>query len=197
MIHDLDKSIKHLLESELTHLQPAPAITFAPPDGTFAPTGPTVDLFLYDVQENRPLRQWEPVLERQDGGTVVKRQPPVRVDCSYLVTAWSADAENEHLLLGEVMQALLRHPAIPAEFLQGVLARRPAPLPVTALQPGRLQSLGEFWQAMGGKPRAALHYTVTLAVPLDKEPLTPIPVAKAVMPKLDRKEVVDEQTRRS
>jgi hypothetical protein len=38
------------------------------------------------------------------------------------------------------------------------------PLPVSTLQPGRLQSLGEFWQALGGKPKAALNYTVTLAV---------------------------------
>ena len=35
---------------------------------------------------------------------------------------------------------------------------------MTTLQPGRLQSLGEFWQALGGKPKAALNYTVTFAV---------------------------------
>lgn len=32
------------------------------------------------------------------------------------------------------------------------------------LQPGRLQSVGEFWQALGGKPKAALNYTVTIGV---------------------------------
>jgi hypothetical protein len=32
------------------------------------------------------------------------------------------------------------------------------------LQPGQLQSLGEFWQALGGKPKAALTYTVTIGV---------------------------------
>ena len=32
------------------------------------------------------------------------------------------------------------------------------------LQPGRLQSLAEFWQALGGKPKATLSYTVTIGV---------------------------------
>ena len=177
MIHDLDRTIKRLLESELTDFETL-EISFAPPDGTFAPGGPAVNLFLYDVQENRDLRRVEPVVERKEDGTAIKRQPAARVECSYLVTAWSSDAENEHMILGAVMQALLRHPVIEVEFLQGVLARPKAPLPTAVLQPGRLQSVGEFWQAMGGKPRAALHYTVTLAVPLEKEPVLPTPLAK-------------------
>jgi hypothetical protein len=36
------------------------------------------------------------------------------------------------------------------------------------LQPGLLQSLGEFWQSLGGKPKAALHYTVTVGVDVHK-----------------------------
>jgi len=31
-----------------------------------------------------------------------------------------------------------------------------------------LQSLGEFWQALGGKPKAALNYQVTLSVDVAK-----------------------------
>ena len=58
-------------------------------------------------------------------------------------------------------------PATPAELddlLQGGLQSQELPLPTAALQPGRLQSLGEFWQALGGKPKSALNYTVTIAV---------------------------------
>jgi hypothetical protein len=37
---------------------------------------------------------------------------------------------------------------------------------------GRLQSLGEFWQAMGGKPKASLQYTVTVGLEIfDEEDL--------------------------
>ncbi|MDJ0747492.1 MAG: Pvc16 family protein [Xenococcaceae cyanobacterium MO_167.B27] len=39
----------------------------------------------------------------------------------------------------------------------------------------RLQSLGEFWQALGGKPKAALHYTVTIGVePFSPQEVTPV-----------------------
>ncbi len=37
-------------------------------------------------------------------------------------------------------------------------------MPAAALQAGHLQSPGEFWQALGGKPRAALHFTVTIGI---------------------------------
>ncbi len=176
MIHDLDKTLKLLLEAELVHLNPAVAISFDPPDASFSPSIPAADLFLYDIQEDRKLRQNELVVERQNNGMALKHQPPARVECSYLVTAWSSDAENEHLLLGEVMKVLLRYPTIPRNLLQGSLVDQALPLPTTALQPGKLQSLGEFWQAMGGKPRAALHYTVTLAVAIEKEPPVALPV---------------------
>ncbi len=71
---------------------------------------------------------------------------------------------DEHRLLGEVMRALLKHSAIPEEILQGRLQGQDPPLPATALLPDHLQSLGEFWQALGGKPKAAFHYTVTISV---------------------------------
>jgi hypothetical protein len=153
-------------------------ISFATPDADFPPakvTTPAVNLFLYDVRENRELRcnAWE--VERDSAGTAIKRRPPVRVDCSYLVTAWASDtsttpAQDEHHLLGEVMKVLLRHQTLPAQVLQGDLGQQEPPLPAITLQPGRLQSVGEFWQALGGKPKAALNYTITIGVEVD-EPL--------------------------
>ena len=53
---------------------------------------------------------------------------------------------------------------MPAAVLQGSLVGQEPPLPTSMLHPGRLQSLGEFWQALGGKPKAALNYTVTIGV---------------------------------
>jgi hypothetical protein len=174
MINDLDNALKKLLEQEVEDLtEESQNVYFDPPDDTFAPVEPAVDLFLYDVRENRDLRsnQWQ--IER-NGDAVTRRPPPVRVECSYLITAWAGDALSEHLLLSKVMRALLRHPTIPAEVLQGSLEGQEPPLPAMTLQPGRLQSMGEFWQALGGKPKAALNYTVTIGVdvhaPLDLGP---------------------------
>ncbi len=178
MIDDLDKTLAMLLGRELPstvvgeQATTPVTISFATPDDQFPPqsvTLPAIDLFLYDMRENRDLRTSEWEVERRSDGTAVKKRPPVRVDCSYLVTAWASDssptpAEDEHSLLGEVMKALLKHPTIPQAVLQGEIAGKEPPLPAISLQPGRLQSLGEFWQALGGKPKAALHYTVTIGV---------------------------------
>jgi hypothetical protein len=178
MIHDLDRTLEELLRRELPAELVGPGattqvtISLATPDEQFPPSAvtlPAINLFLYDLRENRDLRSNEWHIERHSNGTITRQRPPVRVDCSYLITAWASDssptrAEDEHRLLGEVLQVLLRYPVLPADVLQGSLQGQEPPLRTVSLQQGYLQSLGEFWQALGGKPRAALHYTVTLAV---------------------------------
>jgi len=152
-------------------------VSFATPDDQFPPPSvklPAIDLFLYDVRENLELRSNETYVERHADGTATRVRPPVRVDFSYLITAWPSESvpdpsEDEHRLLGEVMLVLLRYRTIPEEVLQGVLVGQQPPLPVSSLQPGRLQSLGEFWQALGGKPKAALNYMVTVAIDVAPE----------------------------
>ena len=172
MIHDLDKTLEQLLKQNLPpELVSQVTISFATPDDNFPPTSvtlPAIDLFLYDVRENRELRSNEWTVERHSSGMATKKRPPVRVECSYLITVWPSEsasnpAMDEHHMLGEVMKVLLRHPTIPVELLQGSLKDQEPPLPV-GLQPGRLQSFGEFWKAMGGKPKAALNYSVTIGV---------------------------------
>jgi len=188
MIDDLDKTLEELLKRELPpDLVSQVTISFATPDGHFPPASvslPAVDLFLYDVRENRELRSNEWQVERQSDGTATRQAPPVRVDCSYLVTAWASDssttpAQDEHRLLGAVMQVLLRFPTLPPAVLKGVLAGQIPDLPTLSLQPGPLQSMGELWQALGGKPKPALPYTVTLAV-------LPQPAVAAGAPVVDK-----------
>lgn len=169
MINDLDKTLDALLKRDL----PSGTVSFDPPDGKFAPSLPCTDLFLYDVRENRDLRVNERIVEQVTADKITTRRPPVRIDCSYLITAWASDAQNEHLLLSQVIKILLRYPTLPEEVLQGSLAGQDPPLPTTALQPSLLQSMGEFWQAMGGRPKAAVSYTVTIAMPVFEPVDTP------------------------
>jgi hypothetical protein len=185
MINDLDKSVETLLKRELAPaLVEQVGISFAAPDSDFPPSSvtlPAVDLFLYDIRENLDLRNPGWTIEHRDDGSAMRRRNPVRVDCSYLITAWPSEgsttrALDEHRLLSEVMKVLLRHPTIPEVLLQGSLKGQEPPLPASTLQPGRLQSVSEFWQALGGKPKAALHYTVTIGVFPDRAEETERPV---------------------
>src|SRR6185436_10808074 len=104
MFQDLDDTIEAILDDAgaPVELRDA-AVSFETPDKNFAPAQPTINLFLYEVKENRDLRDPVPITEIV-GGQFVRRMPPLRVDCCYLVTAWSAQAgaskiAEEHLLL--------------------------------------------------------------------------------------------------
>jgi len=195
VINALDETIKALLRRDLpSALAEQVQISFATPDDQFPPqsvTLPAIDLFLYDVRENLELRSNEVYIERRGDGTATRTRAPIRVDFSYLVTAWPSasvpdPAEDEHRLLGEAMRVLLRYRTIPAEVLQGELTGQELPLPVSSLQPGRLQSLGEFWQALGGKPKAALNYQVTLSVEVAKPETVPLVTDKVINIRLER-----------
>jgi hypothetical protein len=190
MIDDLDRTLDELLRRELPPaIVDQVSISFAAPDNEFPPpsvTLPAIDLFLYDIRENMELRDTQWRTERQSNGTAVRWRSPVRVDCSYLITAWASESSNtraldEHRLLSETMRALLRHPTIPEVLLQGSLRGQEPPLPTSSLQPGRLQSPGEFWQALGGKPKATLNYTVTISIVLDRGIETEVPVLDKVV----------------
>ncbi|MBN1964027.1 MAG: DUF4255 domain-containing protein [Anaerolineae bacterium] len=171
MFHDLDSTLEALLNDPA-----APAVlrnaakSFLTPRSTFTPAGATVNLFLHAVEENRELYDPVPGFERQ-GNTVVRQTPPVRVDCSYLVTTWSNQAgelqvEEEHRLLGLALLWLRRFPTIPDTFLQGGLVGQAYPPPTMAAQvPGRA-STGDFWSALGIPPRPAFTLVVTLAMDL-------------------------------
>ncbi len=185
MIDDLDRTVEELLKRELSPaLVEQVGISFAAPDSEFPPSSvtlPAIDLFLYDIRENMELRSTQWLVERKNDGTGTRTKSPVRVDCSYLITAWSSESSttralDEHRLLSEVMKVLLRHPTIPEVLLQGSLKGQEPPLPSSTLQPGRLQSVGEFWQALGGKPKAALNYTVTIGVVAERPIETEVPV---------------------
>lgn len=181
MLHALDETLKKLLQEQFPrdvlrdmNLKPSNLkISFETPyKGGIEK--PAINLFLYDVRENLELRNTNSIVERNHNGKALKKRPPARVDCSYLITAWSANdnSSTEHQLLGGVMKLLLRHPRIPTAFLVDELQGQEPPLRLVSLRPSNLQSFGEFWQAMGGKdgtkPKVVLHCTVTISVPVDE-----------------------------
>ena len=161
MLDDLARSLRSLLAGEVDALAEE-RVYFDPPDAEFAPSLPAVNLFLYDVRENLELRVNDWDVTASDDGPSFRQRAPRRLDCSYLVTSWAGDPLSEHALLGQVLEALLRHPVLLGDAVRGRLSGQS--LPTSAGQPSLLQGIGEFWQAMGNKPRAALNYTITLAL---------------------------------
>jgi hypothetical protein len=183
MFQDLDTALTNLL-----HDPAAPAdvrnadINFETPDKNFTPADGTVNLFLFDLKENRELRDPEPIREIV-AGVVVRRQPPMRADCTYLVTAWAnnlagpARVAGEHSLLGQTLVWLSRFPHVPATFfVGGSLANPPFPPPTMVAQAKADNSVGEFWSALGIPPRPAFYLTVTISLELGMETIEGPPV---------------------
>jgi hypothetical protein len=188
MIDDLSKTLRVILSTpevkkEFPQLAEA-HIEFAQPVKDYVPKAPqTICLFLYDIRENRELRSNELSRVKDGSGQAVVQPPPIRLDCSYLVTAWPAAAAGaagedvdqetgqdpfllEHLLLSEVLQVFARYPTIPADLLQGKLANPPQEFPppmITARAEG-LNNISEFWTAVGNTLRPSVSVRATISV---------------------------------
>ncbi|WP_406335880.1 Pvc16 family protein [Streptomyces sp. NBC_00203] len=187
MFDDLDASLAAVLADTGAPTEVRNAdVSFAVPDKDFTPGQVTLNLFLHEVQENRALRDDTPQRQPLAGGGWVSRRAPLRVDCTYLITAWSPvtgglKAAEEHRLLGRTLLWLARFPVVPDSFLRGTLKIPPQPFPpaTSVAQTREGQSMGEFWTALGIAPRPAFSLTATIALQPFTETET-LPGLKAV-----------------
>jgi hypothetical protein len=143
-----------------------------------------VNIFLIELRENRRLRSNERVRTILNGD-VTEQPAPRRVDCHYLITAWSPASVtpqvdstfDEHALLHAIASAIANTdpfvaldifatsgipPGLPAVLLD-------APLPVTLLPVDGFHKYAEFWGTMGRhhQPwKPAIYAVVTLPLVL-------------------------------
>ncbi len=166
MLADLDETLRTLLRTELQrHGFEGVDIAFDAParDWSGQLSKPTVSIFLYDLREAESLRTSEWSRVKRDGRTFEGR-PPMVMECSYAVTAWTQAVEDEHRLLSQVLAILYAFPELPQEALNGRLANGSQAWPIK----GRIgQGKGEkadFWTAVGGQYKVSLDYVVRLSV---------------------------------
>ncbi|MFE4520091.1 DUF4255 domain-containing protein [Kitasatospora sp. NPDC056783] len=131
-------------------------------------TGPAVNVYLYDVHEELARREVGPVSVRDErGATVALRHPPRWYRLSYLVSAWTARAEDEHRLLSAVLGTLIRTEALPREHFGPLLGRAAPAVPVSvALRADRDRPVSELWTALGGRLKPSLDVVVTAPFPV-------------------------------
>jgi hypothetical protein len=169
MIDDLSQTLRTILTRSGQDPLKSAQIVFDRPADPFTPQQTTVDLFLYDIREDVDLRSNEPVIERTNG-QVITHPPPLRVACSYLVTAWpggeTGDAAVllEQRLLSQTLQVLAGQPTIDPKLLQGSLKGQEPPLPLVTALVDPQKNLSEFWTALGNKLRPSLTVRVTISL---------------------------------
>ncbi|HZT32860.1 MAG TPA: Pvc16 family protein [Bryobacteraceae bacterium] len=184
MIRDLSRTLRALLiqpglPPELTNAQ----VVFDPPSDTFRPAQTSVDLFLYNIRENVELRNPEPIVSRNGSQATIQR-PALRVECSYLVTAWAVggteQALQEHRLLSQALQVLSRYPTIPASFLQDSLVGQDPPLPMLTAQTDGLKNPAEFWTALGTRLRPSFSVAATISMSVFPPETAPLVITSEV-----------------
>jgi hypothetical protein len=166
MLADLDETLRGLLRAELeVHGFEGVDVAFDAPAREWSGqlSKPTVNVFLYDLRETEALRTSEWSRTQRDGRTFEGR-PPMVMEASYAVTAWTQAVEDEHRLLSQVLAVLFAYPEIPHEKLNGRLANGSQTWPIKARIGQGKGEKSDFWTAVGGQYKVSLDYVVRLSV---------------------------------
>jgi hypothetical protein len=166
MLADLDESLRTLLQRELgRHGFDNVEIAFEAPAKEWSSqlAAPTVNLFLYDLRESTEHRH-RMVDERRKNGGALETRPPLILECSYAMTAWTQAVEDEHRLLSQLLTILYSYPRLPADALSGRLSNGAQRYPISAkVGQAKPEGKADFWNAVGGQYKASLDYVVLLS----------------------------------
>src|SRR5438094_842473 len=124
MIHHLDNLLRHLFLAQIAEITSEDQVGFQPPDEEWRGYVTNLRLnalnvYLVDLRENRKLHSNERVRTVQNG--IISETPaPRRVDCHYLITAWSPAQPgpaveptlDEHALLAAVTGVLMQNESL-------------------------------------------------------------------------------------
>lgn len=166
MINLLDESLRRFLRGELGFTEDDVDVSFDAPDRDWAArvTRSTINLFLWDVRRNLAEAESGSEIVVDAAGVKTRRPPLPKVDCRYLITAWTSDVTDEHEVLGDVLRVLLLNSTLREEYCEpAIAALRPLPSLRAALPDTKDTS--DFWSALGGQLKPGLDLMVTAVVP--------------------------------
>ena len=216
MLAQLDNLVRDVLVSQIAALTSAAQVRFQPPDAFFRAdvvnmNAMALNVYLVEIRDHRKLRS-NARLSMLDAGVVFTQQAPERMECHYLISAWSPAQPgpgveptiDEHALLYETVSALtLRGPLSPSGFYapaDPALALWPAAFrddafPTVVMTVESYLKLAEFWSSMGADARwrPVVHLMVTLPIALVREMSEPMVTTVATGYRIDSLAATDEQ----
>jgi hypothetical protein len=163
-IADLDEALRTLLKRELDkHGFEGVEIAFDAPSKEWSGklTGPTVDLFLYDMREALDRAAATPS-ERRTNGTAIVSDPPLQLELTYAVTAWTKAVEDEHRLLSQVLAVLFSYSDVPSDVIAQNAGTTLARAETSVGRPR--EEKADFWTSVGGQYKASIDYVVQIVI---------------------------------
>ena len=163
-IADLDEALRTLLKRELDkHGFEGVEVAFDAPSKEWSGklTGPTVDLFLYDIREALDRATGTPS-ERRTNGVATIADPPLQLELTYAVTAWTKAVEDEHRLLSQVLAILFSFSDVPADVIAQNATTTLARAETSVGRPR--EEKADFWTSVGGQYKASIDYVVQIVI---------------------------------
>jgi hypothetical protein len=178
MIQDVDDTLKQILVTRGKMDETAIDISFDQPTGEWGGslTRPTLNCYLYDVRENVELRSRDFRIERDmQTGQTRRIMDPLRVDLSYIITAWTRNIRDEHALLSRVLAALAPVRAIRPQDAEEALHNQPYDMPCKVALPSEaIRNLPDLWGVMENQLRPGINFVITIAIDLNEVTLAPM-----------------------
>jgi hypothetical protein len=165
MIHDLDKTLEKLLYTKGNLNRNDVDIVFDTPDREWASRlgRPTLSCWAFDIRENMKLRSMERQVVR-NGDTASVLFPSIRIDVSYLITAWARKMEDEHQLIWRALAALRQTPTITPADGEGMLRYQRKDIPMLVATPSdHPVNLADLWGVLDN----VMHLGFTLVATLE------------------------------
>jgi hypothetical protein len=157
VIADLDEALRALLRRELErHGFEGVEVVFDAPSKEWSGrlTGPTVDLFLYDLREATERAEVSGT-ERRGNGQAMVTPPPMHLELTYATTAWTQAVEDEHRLLSQILSILFSYPQLPVDAVEHhPSAARVAGVEISVGRPR--EEKADFWTSIGGSYKASV-----------------------------------------
>ncbi|MEO9255133.1 MAG: Pvc16 family protein [Tepidiformaceae bacterium] len=163
MFSDVDETLRERLTADMPIHAAEIDIDFDRPNREWSSrlSKPTLNLFLFDVRERAEFRdQMRRVEPMREGQTIVAR-PPLRMDLSYVATAWTKEPGDEHRILARAMAAMYRASELVAPTLHGGLADGPLPLLTRVMTPDHLAKPADLWGVLDNDLHASITWVVT------------------------------------
>jgi len=164
-IADLDEALRALLRRDLErHGFEGVEIAFDAPSKEWSSklTRPTVDVFLYDLREAAERAEISST-ERRGNGPAVVTPPPLHLELTYAVTAWTKAVQDEHRLLSQVLAILFSYVRLPEDVLEGLPeGSRLGDVETSVGRPR--EEKADFWTSVGGQYKASIDYVAHIKV---------------------------------
>lgn len=188
MIHDLDNTLKALLDEKLKLTFPSVEIQISPPESVTISSNPVVSLFLNYSQERKELRGTGEKVRKDPSNVSYQIAAPLWIDFGYQINCWVDESmlsqvpfsgegltvfTAEHWLFTEVIKTLSCYATIPDIYFQGSLAGADAENEILETQLFTPESIPNTTSNI---TKLGMNYTVTLGLRIHEEKSLGTPV---------------------